>query len=61
MIVLQEYITEISQYCIAAVMALFTLLGLLGLFGKVQKHRAFFVVQSLLTFLLQLLMFAVRL
>ena len=57
MIVLQEYITEISRYCIVAVMALFTLLGFWGLVEKIQKHKAFYVVECLLVFSLQLLMF----
>jgi len=57
MIVLQEYITELSQYCISAIMVLFTLLSFLGLFGKVQKHKSFYGVQTILILLLQLLMF----
>jgi len=57
MIVLREYITEISQYVIAGTMIVFTLLSFLGLHNKVQKCKAFYVFQCLLVFFLQLLMF----
>ena len=57
MIVLREYITEISQYVIAGTMVVFTLLSFCGLHNKVQKCKAFYVFQCLLVFFLQLLMF----
>lgn len=57
MIVLQKYITELSQYAIAGTMILFTLFAFLGLWGRLQKSKFFYVVQCLLVFGMQLLLF----
>ena len=55
---MQEYITELSKYTIAALMVLYTLGSFLTLSDKVRKGRAVYLIQNLFLFLIQLLMFA---
>ena len=57
MIVVQKYITELSQYAITGTFVLFTLFSFWGLVERVQKSKTYYVVQCLLIFMLQALLF----
>ena len=55
---MKEYITEISRYVIAALMAGYTLCSFVCLLDKLEKKRILYVLQNILMFAIQLLMFA---
>lgn len=56
---MQEYITELSKYIIAALMVLYTLSAFLPLWSKWERKTAVYVAQNILMFLVQLIMFTV--
>ncbi len=55
---MKEYITEISKYVIAGSMLLYTLCSFLCLTDKLEKKRILYIIQNLIMFGMQLLMFA---
>lgn len=54
---MQEYITELSKYGIAICMMLYTICCFVSLCGKNEKVHGLYTVQSILMFLMQLLLF----
>lgn len=55
---MREYITELSKYAIAVLMAIYTLCSFACLFDKIGKKKAVYWLQNLLLLSIQLLMFA---
>ena len=54
---MQQYITELSKYIIAALMVLYTLGSFVTLSHRGRKYRAVYLIQNFLMFAVQLCMF----
>ena len=54
---MQEYVKELSKYIIAVLMAVHTFCGFLCLSDRIEKNGMIHVVQNLLLFSIQFLMF----
>ena len=54
---MQQYITELSKYIIAALMVLYTLGSFVTLTCRGKNYKAVYLIQNLLMFAVQLLMF----
>lgn len=55
---MQGYITEISKYVIAALAIVYTLCCYAALAGKLKKNGSVYILQNIIIFFIQLLMFA---
>ena len=54
---MQEYVKELSKYAIAILMAVHTFCGFLSLSDRMEKSSAVHVLQNMLLFTIQFLMF----
>ena len=54
---MREYITELSKYIIPALMAVYTLCSFACLADKLEKKSSIYVLQDVIMFFMQLLMF----
>lgn len=55
---MREYITELSKYGMAILMAVYALTGFLCLTDRLEKKRSLYVIQDVILFAVQLLMYA---